>query len=287
MIDEKRLNALCHGQLYQKRIKKTFDKKVRPHIFMEGDMVLKKISPNTKDQKGKWMPKYEGPYIVKHAFSGGALILIDAEGHDLKYPINADAILIGEFFDGPVGQSFFALVKFLLPASWRKGTDHQLLFSHHTNQLMICDEFHFLVEGRRDDTCDVNPRFQWPSEFNNKERSEIRVGVLFICSSNSYSLYRISFRNSSASFPFEASTDFEFHGLGRLLIVLHGQEGGYGGSNGFKGRTAIRFFCNNLGSKSRVCHVNGGGNSIPSTETLGAVRGHVFIVLVLTDKSLG
>ncbi|RDX91778.1 Gypsy retrotransposon integrase-like protein 1, partial [Mucuna pruriens] len=96
MIDVKRLNALCHGQLYQKRIKKAFDKKVRPHIFKEGDMVLKKILPNTKDQRGKWVPKYEGSYIVKHAFSGGALILTDAEGHELKYPVNTDAVK--EFF---------------------------------------------------------------------------------------------------------------------------------------------------------------------------------------------
>ncbi|RDY08029.1 hypothetical protein CR513_07785, partial [Mucuna pruriens] len=96
MIDEKRLNALCHSQLYQKRIKKTFDKKVRPRIFKEGDMVLKKILSNTKDQRGKWTPKYEGPYIVKHAFLGGALILTNVEGHDLKHPINADAVK--EFF---------------------------------------------------------------------------------------------------------------------------------------------------------------------------------------------
>ncbi|RDX91772.1 Gag-Pol polyprotein, partial [Mucuna pruriens] len=96
MIDEKILNALCHGQLYQKRIKKTFDKKVTPRTFKEGDMVLKKILSNTKEQRGKWTPKYEGPYIVKHTFSGRALILTKAEGHDLKYPINADAVK--EFF---------------------------------------------------------------------------------------------------------------------------------------------------------------------------------------------
>jgi hypothetical protein len=30
LIDEKRMIALCHGQLYQSRLKKAFDKKVRP-----------------------------------------------------------------------------------------------------------------------------------------------------------------------------------------------------------------------------------------------------------------
>ena len=30
LIEEKRMTALCHGQLYQRRMKKAFDKKVRP-----------------------------------------------------------------------------------------------------------------------------------------------------------------------------------------------------------------------------------------------------------------
>ena len=30
LIEEKRMAALCHGQLYQSRMKQTFDKKVRP-----------------------------------------------------------------------------------------------------------------------------------------------------------------------------------------------------------------------------------------------------------------
>ncbi|RDX72831.1 Gypsy retrotransposon integrase-like protein 1, partial [Mucuna pruriens] len=91
LIEEKRLTALCHGQLYQQRIKRAFDKKVKPRVFQKGDMVLKKVLPNIKDQRGKWAPNYEGPYVVKQAFSGGALILIDAEGQDLSHPVNADA----------------------------------------------------------------------------------------------------------------------------------------------------------------------------------------------------
>ncbi|RDX86919.1 hypothetical protein CR513_31685, partial [Mucuna pruriens] len=64
----------------QRRVKKAFDKKVRPHIFRKGDMVLKRILPNVKDPRGKWAPNYKGPYVVKQAFSGGALILTNAEG---------------------------------------------------------------------------------------------------------------------------------------------------------------------------------------------------------------
>ena len=52
MVEEKRLPALCHGQLYQKRIMRANDKKVRPRQFKEGDLVLKKILPNQQDPKG-------------------------------------------------------------------------------------------------------------------------------------------------------------------------------------------------------------------------------------------
>ncbi|RDX85760.1 hypothetical protein CR513_32999, partial [Mucuna pruriens] len=69
LIEEKLLTALCHEQLYQKRIKSAFDKEVRPHVFKEGDLVLRKILPNTRDQRGKWAPNNEGPYMVKHVFS--------------------------------------------------------------------------------------------------------------------------------------------------------------------------------------------------------------------------
>ncbi|RDY06262.1 hypothetical protein CR513_09787, partial [Mucuna pruriens] len=54
-------------------------------------MVLKRVLPNLKDSRGKWAPNYEGPYVVKQTFSGGALILTNVEGQDLKYSVNADS----------------------------------------------------------------------------------------------------------------------------------------------------------------------------------------------------
>ncbi|RDY04690.1 Retrovirus-related Pol polyprotein, partial [Mucuna pruriens] len=46
LIEGKRLAALCQGQLYQRRLKNAFDKKVRPREFREGDLVLRRILPN-------------------------------------------------------------------------------------------------------------------------------------------------------------------------------------------------------------------------------------------------
>ena len=56
-------------------MKNAFDKKVHPHKFSEGDLVLKKVSQAQKDYRGKWAPNYEGPFVVKKAFSGGSLLL--------------------------------------------------------------------------------------------------------------------------------------------------------------------------------------------------------------------
>ena len=92
LIEEKRLTALCHGQLYQQRMKKAFDKKVRPREFREGDLVLKKILSFQPDSRGKWAPNYEGPYVVKKVFSGGAMILTNMDGEELPRSMNADAV---------------------------------------------------------------------------------------------------------------------------------------------------------------------------------------------------
>ncbi|XP_052301368.1 LOW QUALITY PROTEIN: uncharacterized protein LOC127904008 [Populus trichocarpa] len=92
LISEKRMAAICHHQLYQKRMAKAYDKKVRPRLFQEGDLVLKKILSLPGDDQSKWAPNYEGPYIVKKAFSGGALKLARMDGEDLARPVNSDSV---------------------------------------------------------------------------------------------------------------------------------------------------------------------------------------------------
>ena len=92
LIKEKRLTTLCHGRLNQKRMKKAFDKKVRPPAFKEGDLVLKKILLPCIDSRGKWTPNYEVPYMVKTSFSGGGLILTIMDGEELPHPTNSKAV---------------------------------------------------------------------------------------------------------------------------------------------------------------------------------------------------
>ena len=80
LIDEKRMDAVCHGQLYQNRMTKVFNKKVKPRQFTPGQLVLKKIFPHQEEAKGKFAPNWQGPYMVLRVLSGGAVILAEMDG---------------------------------------------------------------------------------------------------------------------------------------------------------------------------------------------------------------
>ncbi|XP_070040065.1 uncharacterized protein [Nicotiana tomentosiformis] len=56
LIDGKRMNAVCHGQLYQNRMARAFNKKVRSRKFTLGQLVLKQIFPHQDEAKGKFSP---------------------------------------------------------------------------------------------------------------------------------------------------------------------------------------------------------------------------------------
>jgi len=38
------------------------------------------------------MQNYEGPYVVKKALPGGALILTKMDGEELHFPVNSDTV---------------------------------------------------------------------------------------------------------------------------------------------------------------------------------------------------
>jgi hypothetical protein len=58
----------------------------------EPNVVLKKVLSFVPDSRDKWTPNYEGPYVVKRAFSGGALILATMDGEEFTLPVNVDAV---------------------------------------------------------------------------------------------------------------------------------------------------------------------------------------------------
>ena len=65
LIDEKMLTVVCHGQMYQKRMIRDFNKKVRCQVYQVCDLVTKRIILPQDDPRGKWTPTYEGPFVIK------------------------------------------------------------------------------------------------------------------------------------------------------------------------------------------------------------------------------
>ncbi|XP_070056757.1 uncharacterized protein [Nicotiana tomentosiformis] len=91
LIDGKRMSVVCLGQLYQNRMARAFNKRIRPRQFTPGHLVLKRIFPHQDEAKGKFSPNWQGPYMVPRVLIGEALILAEMDGEIWPKPIN-DAV---------------------------------------------------------------------------------------------------------------------------------------------------------------------------------------------------
>jgi len=81
-LDDKRLQVQQQIELYHARITRAFNKKVKERTFKKGDLVLaiRKPMVMTHNTKGKFQPKWEGPFVVELVFSNGAYRLINPDG---------------------------------------------------------------------------------------------------------------------------------------------------------------------------------------------------------------
>ncbi|KAL0434028.1 UNVERIFIED_CONTAM: hypothetical protein Slati_2737100 [Sesamum latifolium] len=81
-LDEKRLEAQQRLECYQARLSKAFNKKVHPRSFQVGDLVLAVRRPiiTTHRTGNKFLPKWDGPYVVKETYTNGAYKLIAEDG---------------------------------------------------------------------------------------------------------------------------------------------------------------------------------------------------------------
>jgi hypothetical protein len=89
-LDEKRLQAQQYIEMYQARFLRAFNKKFKERVFKVGDLVLVVRRPMimTHKTKGKFQPKWEGPFVIESVYSNGAYRLIDEKGGLLMMPIN-------------------------------------------------------------------------------------------------------------------------------------------------------------------------------------------------------
>ncbi|XP_060202645.1 uncharacterized protein LOC132631063 [Lycium barbarum] len=82
LIDEKRMIAIFHGQLYQQRMTRAFNKRVRTRVFQIGQLILKRIFPNQEEYKGKFAPNWHRPYMIRKVLSGGVVMLAKMDGQE-------------------------------------------------------------------------------------------------------------------------------------------------------------------------------------------------------------
>ena len=71
---------------------KAYNKKVKPRVFKEVDLILKNILLVLREDQSKWAPNYEGPYLVNKIFFLEALILTNMDGDDLLRFVNSDIV---------------------------------------------------------------------------------------------------------------------------------------------------------------------------------------------------
>ena len=54
--------------------------------------MLKRIILSQGDPRAKWVLTYEGPFVVRKFFSGGAIMLKTMDGEYFPLPVNADVV---------------------------------------------------------------------------------------------------------------------------------------------------------------------------------------------------
>ena len=80
-VDELRESGAIHIASYQRRLERSYNKRVKLQAFQPWDLVLRKVFENTTDPTaGKFQPNWEGPYLIKRAGESGAYALDKLDG---------------------------------------------------------------------------------------------------------------------------------------------------------------------------------------------------------------
>uniref|UniRef100_A0A2N9H9Y5 Uncharacterized protein n=1 Tax=Fagus sylvatica TaxID=28930 RepID=A0A2N9H9Y5_FAGSY len=91
LVDEVRDQAEARTRVYQQRMARYYDRRVKHREFKIGDLVLRKVTLATKDPtQGKLGPTWEGPYRVVKFHRRGTYHLEKLDGDALPHPWNAE-----------------------------------------------------------------------------------------------------------------------------------------------------------------------------------------------------
>ena len=92
LLDERRLRAADHVQAYQRKMTRTFRKRVKPRKFKKGDLVLKVLKGLINDPRGKYRPNWSGPYVIRDLTREGAAWLTDLDENQFTELVNVDQL---------------------------------------------------------------------------------------------------------------------------------------------------------------------------------------------------
>ena len=87
-LDEIHQDVVLANELHKKRIKKWYDRAVKPCTFSKDDLVPVYDQDKHALGAGKFEPLWYGPYIVSKVLEKGAYELVDYEGIKLVRPQN-------------------------------------------------------------------------------------------------------------------------------------------------------------------------------------------------------
>ncbi|XP_074324266.1 uncharacterized protein LOC141703407 [Apium graveolens] len=91
LLEETRENSQLRLAAYQQRAARYYNKKIKGQLLKVGDMVLRKVMPNTKNpQHGVFGANWEGPYRIKAILWKGTYHLEDLEGKLVPRAWNAE-----------------------------------------------------------------------------------------------------------------------------------------------------------------------------------------------------
>ena len=80
---------------YQGRVARYYNARVKNRCFRVGDLVLKKVLPNTQDPGvGNLGPNWEGPYIMKDVVGPGTYSLYTIHGNILRHAWNVEHLRV-------------------------------------------------------------------------------------------------------------------------------------------------------------------------------------------------
>jgi hypothetical protein len=89
-LEDMRLKAYESATIYKERMKRWYDKRLRPKEFKEADKVLLFNSKFKIFGKGKLKSKWDGPYVVHSVSPSGAVTIMDIKGD--QYVVNGQRL---------------------------------------------------------------------------------------------------------------------------------------------------------------------------------------------------